>query len=177
MICDICQKNEAIIFVEQTGRDGVRKINICASCAAERGIPMDGSSVEKALGSIFSELAGKLAGKAAEDKACPVCGQRLSKFRFDGHLGCPECYAIFKDEICAFLKKRGVSGKYTGSMPRRLATFRSVLTDRADVKLKLDAAIEKEDYEKAAFYRDYLHAIENRAVSTYSEEDEDEKAE
>ena len=50
-------------------------------------------------------------------------------------------------------------------MPKRIANFRSPLTDRIEVQKKLEQAIENEDYEKAAFYRDYLHAIENKAVS------------
>ena len=63
------------------------------------------------------------------------------------------------------MKKNNAYGEYTGSMPKRIANFRSPLTDRIEVQKKLEQAIENEDYEKAAFYRDYLHAIENKAVS------------
>ena len=67
------------------------------------------------------------------------------------------------------MERHGIGGTYTGTMPERLANFRSALTDRLDVQKKLEAAVEREDYEKAAFYRDYLHAIENKAVSESEE--------
>ena len=50
-------------------------------------------------------------------------------------------------------------------MPQRLSTFRSVLTDRIMLQNKLNAAVEDENYEKAAMYRDYLKALEKKAVS------------
>ena len=40
------------------------------------------------------------------------------------------------------------------------------MTDRAVIREKLEEAVKSEDYEKAAFYRDYLHAIEKKAVAT-----------
>ena len=54
-------------------------------------------------------------------------------------------------------------------MPRRLTTFRSHLTDRIDLKAKLEQSIQNEDYEKAAIYRDYLRALERRAVADGSD--------
>ena len=79
--------------------------------------------------------------------------------------GCPECYAVFKNEISDLLKKQGVTAGYTGSMPRRLAKFKSVLTDRIQIQAKLEESLKKEDYEKAAVYRDYLKALEKQPVA------------
>ncbi len=170
MICDICHKKEAVIFVEQTSKNEVKKIHLCADCAAERGIStMMGEEMGKSLNAIFKELAKHI--KNVPDKACPVCGLHLSKFKVTGQLGCPECYSIFKDEISEYMQSHGIKGQYSGSMPRRLSSFRSILTDRADVQVKLEKAIEKEDYEKAAFYRDYLKAIEKHAVATVSDDE------
>lgn len=103
--------------------------------------------------------------KTSGDLLCPVCGQRLSKILLTGLAGCPECFEIFKEHITGYMKQHGIYGTYTGQMPERLSSFRSVLTDRMEIQKKLDLAVQNEDYEKAAFYRDYLHAIENTAVS------------
>ena len=50
-------------------------------------------------------------------------------------------------------------------MPARLASFHSVLNDRIALQNKLNDAVAHEDYEKAAMYRDYLHALEKHPVS------------
>ena len=55
-------------------------------------------------------------------------------------------------------------------MPHRLASVHSVLTDRIMLQNKLNAAVEREDYEKAAMYRDYLKALEKNPVYGDGEE-------
>ncbi|MCR5219123.1 UvrB/UvrC motif-containing protein [Treponema sp.] len=167
MICDFCHEREAVIFLEQTTVNGQkRKVNICMECALERGITSDPSSISSSIGNLFKELASVSKKIAAQDnKMCPVCGTSLGSIKKTGNAGCPECYAIFKDDIKKFYESRGVTGSYTGKMPSRLASFHSVLTDRIALQNKLNAALEKEDYEKAAMYRDYLKALEKTSVS------------
>ena len=56
-------------------------------------------------------------------------------------------------------------------MPDRLANMRSVLNDRVVLQDKLSKAVENEEYEKAAMYRDYLKALENSSVADGEEEE------
>ena len=56
-------------------------------------------------------------------------------------------------------------GRYTGTMPNRLRNFRSVLNDRIVLRTKLEESLKKEEYEKAALYRDYLRALEKTHVA------------
>lgn len=161
MICDLCHKREATFFVEQTSKTGKRKLHFCAECVRERGFSTDPKEISNALNSLFREY---FEAKSSNDKLCPVCGQHLSRILLTGLTGCPECYEIFKDQIIEYMKKQNIYGEYTGQMPKRISTYRSVLTDRIEVQKKLEEAIAKEDYEKAAFYRDYLHAIESKPI-------------
>lgn len=168
MICDFCHEREAVIFVEQVSSDGQkRKINMCTECAIARGISPDPKKIESSIiGDLFNELtltARKL--ELENNRMCPVCGTSLTEIKKTGHAGCPECYAVFKDQMRTYLTEQGITGAYTGSMPARLASFHSVLNDRIAIQNKLDEAVAKEDYEKAALYRDYLHALEKRTVS------------
>ena len=164
MICDFCHEREAVIFMEQTSTDGSRrKINICLECAMERGISPDPKSIESSIGNLFRELANvskKISER--ENKLCPVCGTSLKEITRNGKTGCPECYAIF-------LETNGIKEIFKGSMPARLSSVRSVLNDRVVLQNKLNIAIQKEDYEKAAMYRDYLKALEKSAVSGSAE--------
>ncbi|MCR5288989.1 MAG: UvrB/UvrC motif-containing protein [Treponema sp.] len=164
MLCDICHQREAIVFIEQVGSEAKKKVCLCLQCAEEKGFSPNDKDLEKSVGTIIQELFTKNASKGIS-RTCPVCGQSLTLLLKNNRLGCPECYEIFKDEIKKQMKQNGISGTYTGSMPHRLRNFRSILTDRIDLQTKLMASIEKEDYEKAALYRDFLKALEKAAVS------------
>lgn len=167
MTCDFCRDREAVFYIEQTGLNNVKRtLHICMECATERGISPDPQSIEKSVGTLFAELARVLQQeKEADSKVCPVCGTSLQFIKRNMRTGCPECYAIFKTEIEQLLKKQGITGNYSGSMPRRLRSFKSVLTDRIQIQAKLEESLQNEDYEKAAIYRDYLKALEKTPVA------------
>ena len=80
---------------------------------------------------------------------------------------------FLKKEIKKYIENAGITESYSGSMPERLASVKSVLNDRIALQNKLNAAVEKEDYEKAAMYRDYLKALEKSSVS-FGEDSENE---
>lgn len=167
MICDLCKKNEAVIFLEAIGNGGKRKLNLCVNCAASRGISTRITAPDvKNIESIFEEIKER-DKKNNEDfsRLCPVCGKSLGEIKKNGIAGCPECYETFRNEITAEIKKFGDFEKYSGSMPKRLAHFRNSLTDRADLQAKLEEAVESENYEKAAVYRDFMRALEHGSVA------------
>ena len=78
------------------------------------------------------------------------------------HIGCAQCYYTFEDKIIESLMTKKIPVPYKGSLPKRLKGYQSVLVDKMTVKIKLEEAVAAEDYEKAAFYRDYLKVMEER---------------
>lgn len=172
MLCDFCHENEAVIYMEQTVAGGQkRKINICLECAAERGISPDSSSIQASIGDLFQELADiskRILKK--ESRLCPVCGISLGQIQKTGITGCPECYSVFKSEIRSLLETNGIKEPFKGELPARLAHFKSVLRDRMILQNKLNDALQNENYEKAAMYRDYLKALEQNSVSQGTDE-------
>ena len=171
MLCDFCHKREAVFFIEQMSQNTRRKINICMECAAEHGLTPDPKDIQRSIGTLFDEIAKTDQAENSEaQKLCPVCGRSLAQIRKTGQTGCPECYEIFRSEIVLEMKNRSIAGPYTGTLPRRIASFRSVLTDRIDLENKLRESLKNEDYEKAAVYRDYLKALEKHPVADGSSE-------
>jgi len=167
MLCDFCHKNEAVFFVEQVNSSGRRKMNMCMECAISRGISPNPQNIENSIGKLFSELAKNEIDKIEVDKkSCPVCNTKLSSIKLNGVFGCPECFTFFKDDILALMKTKGIEGSYTGSIPRRLVNVHSVLTDRVSIQAKLDKAVQEENYEKAAFYRDYLEVLDKESLDS-----------
>ena len=161
MICDICGQSNAMIVVQQVSHNERKELHLCVSCAKERGITTDNKGLETTLASLFEHITQL----KKRDRLCPVCGMSSSQIEKKGSVGCPECYNIFTDEIKKQLEAAGQGGPYTGSMPERLAHFKSVLTDRMLLKNKLEQSIANEEYEKAAMYRDRLKALDKCAVA------------
>lgn len=165
MICDLCHKRKAIFYIEQVTKTSRININVCAKCAGERGISPNSESIRQSLASLVSEV-DKSAKRANQntDKCCPACGCSLSEIKNTGKAGCPECYVVFQEEIIKLMKSHGIKGPYTGTLPKRISGFRSRLTDRMDIRTKLEESIKNEDYEKAAVYRDFLKALDKNSV-------------
>ena len=167
MLCDLCKKGTAVIFLERKGPRGTEKICLCEECSRERGITaMQVASEQKNVALVFNEIYEKITRNSPEFRQlCPGCGRSLGDIKAKGACGCPECYTVFESQIRQALDQHGFIGKYTGSLPKRVRNFRNALTDRADLQLKLEKAIQEENYEKAAVYRDFLRALEKSAVS------------
>ncbi|AEE16432.1 UvrB/UvrC motif-containing protein [Treponema brennaborense] len=162
MKCDICGTEDAVMMIQQVSENAKTELHLCLKCAAERGVQSKDGKIEMSLAGLFE---GITAAKNAA-RLCPVCGRSLGDIRKTGLTGCPECYNIFASEIAESMRAQGLTGPYTGSMPGRLANFRSVLTDRMFLRSKLDESVAAEDYEKAAVYRDRLKALDKCAVAS-----------
>ncbi len=160
MICDICGERDAIVVIQKVSNNVRHELHLCMKCATERGLVAKNGRLEMSLTGLFEDVAAS----KKFDKMCPVCGRRLSDIKKTLKFGCPECYGIFAEELKAVKKEKGMKETYTGSMPERLANFRSVLTDRMLLQSKMEQSVASEDYEKAAIYRDRLKALEKCAV-------------
>ena len=95
-------------------------------------------------------------------KFCKVCGSTLDTIISTKQVGCVECYFTFQEEFVQSFKNLGISSGYKGALPRRIKGYRSKLIDRMTMQLKLEDAIASEEYEKAAFYRDYLKVLNQK---------------
>ncbi len=167
MLCDLCGENEAVLFIEQSNENTKRKLNLCFECAREHGISPDSKTIGRSLAVLFDSILGRAKNrqKEADNRLCPVCGISINEITMTKTAGCPECSSIFKKEINDVFTKIGVLPPYKGTLPKRLKNFRSVLTDRIVIQAKLEESLKREDYEKAAVYRDYLKALEKSPVA------------
>lgn len=181
MICDICKENESDLFLQKNNGLKKKKYYICFECSQKLGISSDSSNVSEAFTIVekFINERNKRSLKqgiintnsTTDDntfkstdlpnltKICPVCGTSIQSIFDQGKIGCSECYHTFEDE---FINQYKLSNEYTGNLPKRLKGYRSILTDRVDIRMKLERAIANEEYEKAALYRDYLKVLERK---------------
>lgn len=162
MLCEMCASKEANVAVELNENKKIKKLYLCHDCADRIGLIPEQDKIRKL---ILQKIKENNDSDGDFSRLCPVCGTSLKSIKKDFCAGCPECYHVFYSEIKEILNKKGLSLSYSGKMPNHVKGFRSVLTDRILLQAKLEESIEKEDYEKAAVYRDYLKALEKTSVS------------
>lgn len=176
MICQICKKNEASIHYKTNINGKQTEMYLCRECAEKNGIgkkvsfePIDvidgflGKGTDDIFGGLFAGMMNDSPSKNLnEPKVCPVCGMRFSDFLHGGKIGCAECYDIFSQPLSSTVKRIHGGAEHCGKIPSEKA---AVISDKRKIealKLKLNEAVEKQEYELAAKYRDEIKEIENK---------------
>ena len=170
MLCDECGKNKATVHLTEIVNEQITKLNLCENCAKEKG-----SDVEQHFG--ISDLLTALSdvevptqpagGGPLVKSKCSHCGLTYEDFKKIGRLGCSECYVTFKASLAPLLKRIHGSNQHLGKVPNPGAMKeQKVLTkiheDLEVVKLELQKAIKKEEFEEAASLRDKVKFLEKK---------------
>lgn len=158
MKCEKCHKNEATVFITQS-RDGeVIEMNLCEKCAEAYEQPM----MDEAL-SFQQFLSGFVeTGKNTADTStlvCSSCGMSLQDFKRHSKVGCTECYGTFRDHLYPVVKRLHGTVHHTGKVPGRIGHEVQYKKQLDQYESQLKISLMKEDYEKAAIYRDKIRDL------------------
>ena len=160
MRCDVCQKNDATVYLTQIVEGKMQKVNLCEHCAKEKGVsdPTGFAMADLLLG-LGATQQIEHGGQPAQK--CPVCGFTQIDFKKTGRLGCSACYDTFADGLANLLKGMHKGLKHTGKMPAHLSR-RYAMADRVkSLETDLQKAVKNENYEDAARLRDEIQKIEH----------------
>lgn len=180
MLCEKCGQREANIHYTEV-INGVRTDhNICSHCAKELelGGPyaalFEGDSpIGKLLSSLFGmELAG---GETSEEEkmqeiTCPLCHTSYREFVEKSRFGCPDCYNMFDLLMGERIKALQGSSSHTGKQPKFFREEAAAPVDKeaaqaeelAVLHSRLQEALQEEEYELAAQYRDQIRALKKQ---------------
>lgn len=179
MQCDECGKNKATVHLTEIVNDAITKLNLCESCAKEKGSDVEQhfgisdllaalSDIEAPPAKAGSASAGVPATTAGASKVkCHHCGLTYEDFKKVGRLGCSECYQAFKASLVPLLKRIHGSNQHVG----KLVTDQNIkdIKQSAKVHEELHAAkenllkaIKKEEFEEAAALRDKIKFLEKK---------------
>lgn len=164
MLCDVCNTNEAKVFLTQIVEGKMKKVNICEACSKAKGVS---DPTGFALADLLHGLgASKEIGKSASGGlSCPSCGFSQSDFKKTGRLGCSACYDTFAEGLQSLLKAMHKGTTHVGKVPARAWRELEVASRLKDLRGELDAAVQDENYEEAARLRDEIRRIEQEAKS------------
>jgi len=164
MLCQICKKREATVYIKQVINGKVTELHLCDKCAEKEGL----NESFFAPGAIFANLITGLSFlesslELEEETKCPGCGISYSEIMNKGKIGCSFCYDTFGDYLTPILER--VHGRVThrGKVPRRIRT-KGRLLEKAiyNLRLKLEEAVKKEEYERAARLRDKIKKLKEK---------------
>src|SRR3989338_4799696 len=170
MVCDECGKNKATVHLTEIINEQITKLNLCESCAKEKG-----SDVEQhfGIGDLLAALSDveppvqSPGGGLAPKQKCPQCGLTYEDFKKIGRLGCSECYLAFRGSLVPLLKRIHGSTQHLGKSPRpelvKEQKVSSKLHEELDAaKRDLQKAVQKEEFEEAAAMRDKIKFLEKK---------------
>jgi protein arginine kinase activator len=166
MLCDSCKERDAVVHLTRIVDNQVTQLHLCEKCAAAKGVETTVALPQHPLGDILQAVqqAGTATGGGTtrEDAAaCAFCGATARDFRATGRLGCAHCYDAFEKSLRELLRRlhgghRHVGLAYAPPHPEAL--------EQADVlgelRLRLQRAVEGEQFELAAELRDRIKVLE-----------------
>jgi protein arginine kinase activator len=162
MKCEICGLKDAVIHIRQMQKENVHELHICEACAQEKGLIRE----EESELPVTNLLAGLIEGRDLEEavgktaSACPRCGMKLADFRKTGRLGCVQCFQAFEPDLRSILSQMAARPRHAGKLPAAVSDPADREPDREGLRVELRAAVESEDYEKAAQLRDRLRELD-----------------
>lgn len=164
MLCDICKKREANIYITEVINSEKKNLYICEICASKLGIkgilkelniPFDENILKK-----FLELMPGMVEDVKKEKICPTCDLKFIDFEKSGFLGCPDCYKTFKEELRPILLNLHGNVKHIGKKKGEKFTIETFFeSELKKLKRELEYAIEEERYEDAAKIRDKINEL------------------
>ena len=176
MLCEKCKKRTATVFYNENINGKTRSFSLCGECAAklrEKGDIQDITSMTGSFADPFSALHDNLFGSffgipsgmvSHGQKQCPGCGTTYLEINKSGKVGCPECYAVFREELSGLLSSVHGTPGHTGSVPAKHRAKQERDQKLQRMKDELQAAIQTEDYEKAAALRDEIRKLQTESV-------------
>ncbi len=170
MMCQKCGQKEATVHLTRIVNGEKTELYLCEDCAEEMGhisiTSGDPFSFNNLLAGILKpEIGGTSLTTGKEKYSCDRCGMTYEEFSKKGVFGCPDCYDKFADRLEPLIKRIHGSSRHVGKIPERQAGDLKIRKNIAQLRDKMQEAVEKEEFEKAAELRDEIHSLENKLGS------------
>ena len=180
MLCNRCQKRDAKILYTEIINGVKKEQHLCEECATDyTSFQMEKPLMnsELTLGDLLSTLLDnyttadkKTPGESAPVLTCSNCGTTYEEFTQKGRFGCAQCYRSFHDPLGKTMKSIQGAEVHTGKRPKGFVTatsepVRMDIPETEKLSMRLQEAIEKEEFEEAARLRDLIKQMRKEEES------------
>lgn len=164
--CEGCKKAATVHLTEISGGKKVEK-HYCETCPKLNNEGVASSKSHTPINELLNNFVLAHSGVAKESAtACDACGISWADFKQAGLLGCENDYAAFEKDLTPIIQRAHEGATHhTGKVPARRAAASGTLVAKkrgqlAKLRKDLAAAVEAEDYERAAKLRDEIRSAE-----------------
>ncbi len=171
MQCQDCGSNDAFVHLTEIMDGEVNSIWLCSLCSLKRQArrhptfpaqPPEGDesdSLASFLGDDFNQPDHLDADPQVT--VCPSCDYSLTQWRENNLLGCPRCYQAFSAAIVPHLTRFHGHATHFGKFPQHHLEGSNQLASIKRVRVALEKAVAREDFEEAARQRDLLKILKS----------------
>ena len=153
MLCDECRKNNATVHLAKIVNGKRSEAHLCEQCASKYTNLNTDFSIQNIMSGFLSDVAGV---EKSSTLVCGNCGMTYEEFKRSGKFGCSRCYGSFEKKVASFVRNIHSHDSHVGKIPVKAGKELKSKKELEDLKYKLREAIENEEYEKAAEYRDKI---------------------
>ena len=149
MKCELCERRDAqgLVTMIVGSKKSVR--HVCMLCAKR----LQGGDAFAAQMAVLSTMT-----PPEQEISCPVCGRSTEALRRTGRVGCAACYQAFSPALLPLMTRlnAAVQHQVTQQQPAENPRAQRI----AALRQEMFAAVNAEEYERAAELRDALRALE-----------------
>ena len=167
MKCEKCKEKKATTHVKRVVNGVYEEYMLCEDCAHEMGFDNVFSfDMPDMFGGLVQSLLGALPARSGASR-CPECGSSFGDIQNTGKVGCAECYEIFRNELMPSIKRIHGNTAHCGKIPYTVVpeekaenSQKENKTELKKMKEELKAAIDAQNFERAAELRDKIKEME-----------------
>jgi len=179
MLCDRCKERDAKILYTEIINGVKKEQHLCEECATEyTSFQMEKPLLNSdlTLGDLLSTI---LSGFTEDEKkrshkpvTCSNCGTSYDEFLKIGRFGCYRCYESFDVDGQLGRTLNSIQGAkiHTGKRPQGFVAVEAEKSKRFSeiekLTIKLQEAIEKEEFEEAARLRDLIKELKREEAAS-----------
>ncbi len=167
MYCQDCGSDGAFIHLTEIIGEDVQSVWLCPTCSRLRqetslGRRDQASPLGKDSDSLASFL-GEGNPEGGKDRVveCPACSYTLAQWRQTNLLACPLCYQAFREVIVPHLRRFHGNASHLGKIPKGSLGVSIPSANLNRLRLALEKAVAREDFEEAARIRDDLSQLKS----------------
>ena len=165
MLCQSCQQHQATTHIKTMVNGEFAEYMLCPECAKKMGY----GNLFDNMGLDFSSFLGSFLDNGLPPRTsatrCSGCGASFADIARTGKVGCAQCYQTFYDELLPSVRKMHGNTLHTGKRAGGAGKELRVINALDQARAELKAAVEKQEFEKAAKLRDKIKELENGTAS------------
>lgn len=184
MKCESCKERSATVIITQESMGGTVERHLCDKCAFHsQAFQFDPSQEPLSIQQFLSNWFGgtdlfQAQQQTREDSQieleCSSCGLTFQKFLDIGKFGCANCYDTFRGKLPQVLRKlHNGHSAHGGKVPVSFNELYAVKKKIEEIRVKMQAAVETEQFEEAAALRDEANRLKEHLAQGGEESDVD----